>query len=124
MAEDRVPLFVRLPREQAAALDRLVDSTGRRKQHLVSDLLADQLAVGHLEIVDRASAEEVLTLEEAAGLLRLPVERVRASALAGELPGRAFGEEWRFVRTALLTWLAGEDRARRGNEVGAKRGDE
>jgi excisionase family DNA binding protein len=118
MPEDRVPLFVRLPREQAAALDRLVDSTGRRKQHLVSDLLADQLAVGHLEIVDRAGAEEVLTLEEAAGLLRLPVESVRASALAGELPGRAFGKEWRFARTALLTWLAGDDRALRANEAG------
>ncbi len=113
VAEDRVPLFVRLPREQATALDRLADSTGRRKQHVVSDLLADQLAVGHLEIIDRADADEVLTLQEAAALLRLPLETVRASALAGELPGRAFGAEWRFARTALLTWLGGEDRARR-----------
>src|ERR1700722_18270178 len=113
MAEDRVPLFVRLPREQATALDRLADSTGRRKQHVVSDLLADQLAVGRLEIVDHADAEEVLTLEEAAGLLRLPVETIRASALTGALPGRAFGEEWRFARTALLTWLGGDDRAGR-----------
>jgi excisionase family DNA binding protein len=113
MAEDRVPLYVRLPREQATALDRLANSTGRRKQHVVSDLLADQLAVGHLEIVARAGAEEVLTLEEAAGLLRLPVETIRASALAGELPGRAFGEEWRFARSALLTWLGADDRARR-----------
>lgn len=125
MAEDRVPLFVRLPREQATALDRLADSTGRRKQHVVSDLLADQLAVGRLEIVDRAGAEEVLTLEEAAELLRLPVETIRASALTGELPGRAFGEEWRFARTALLTWLGGDDRARRlPSEVEAKSGDE
>ncbi len=125
MAEDRVPLFVRLPREQATALDRLADSTGRRKQHVVSDLLADQLAVGRLEIVDRARAEEVLTLEEAAGLLRLPVETIRASALTGELPGRAFGEEWRFARTALLTWLGGDDRARRlPSEVEAKSEDE
>jgi len=124
MAEDRVPLFVRLPREQATALDRLADSTGRRKQHVVSDLLADQLAVGHLEIVDRAGADEVLTLEEAAELLRLPVDTIRASALAGELPGRAFGEEWRFARTALLTWLGGDDRAEGPSEVEAKREDE
>jgi excisionase family DNA binding protein len=114
VAEDRVPLFVRLPREQATALDRLADSTGRRKQHVVSDLLADQLAVGHLEIVDRAGAEEVLTLEEAAELLRLPIDTIRASALAGELPGRAFGEEWRFARTALLAWLGGDERALMG----------
>lgn len=121
VAEDRVPLFVRLPREQATALDRLADSTGRRKQHVVSDLLADQLPLGHLEIVDRAGAEEVLTLEEAAALLRLPLETVRASALAGELPGRAFGDEWRFARTTLLRWLGGEDLARRpSSEVEAE----
>ncbi len=112
MAEDRVPLFVRLPREQAAALDRLVDSTGRRKQHVVSDLLADQLTVGRAEIVESVGADDVLTLQEAAGLLRLPVETVRASAVAGDLPGRAFGDEWRFSRAALLAWLGG-DGARR-----------
>jgi excisionase family DNA binding protein len=114
VAEDRVPLFVRLPREQAAALDRLVDSTGRRKQHLVSDLLADPLAVGHIEITESAGAEEVLTLQEAAALLRLPEEAVRTRALAGDLPGRAFGEEWRFARAALLAWLAGDETAPRG----------
>ncbi|MGO9487831.1 MAG: helix-turn-helix domain-containing protein [Solirubrobacteraceae bacterium] len=118
MGEDRVPLFVRLPREQAAALDRLVGSTGRRKQHLVSDLLADQLAVGRIEVAETGSAEEVLTLEEAARLLRLPLETVRASASAGELPGRAFGEEWRFGRDALLMWLAGGDRLH-GSEPGS-----
>jgi excisionase family DNA binding protein len=125
VANDRVPLFVRLPRDQAATLDHLAESTGRRKQHVVSDLLADQLAVGRLEIVDRAGSEEVLTLEEAAGLLRLPVDTIRASALTGELPGRAFGEEWRFTRTALLTWLGGDDRApRRPSEKEAKSEDE
>jgi len=107
--EDRVPLFVRLPREQAHALDRLVDSTGRRKQHLVSDLLADQLAVGRIEIAEQNANDEVLTLEEAAALLRLPLDAVRERALAGDLPGRAFGEEWRFSRSSLLTWLASGD---------------
>jgi excisionase family DNA binding protein len=108
MGEDRVPLFVRLPREQAAALDRLVDATGRRKQHLVSDLLAEQLEVGRIELAERPAGDQVLTLQEAAELLRLPLETVRRSALAGELPGRAFGDEWRFTRAALLAWLAGE----------------
>jgi excisionase family DNA binding protein len=113
MPEDRVPLFVRLPREQAAALDRLADSTGRRKQHVVSELLADQLAVGRIEITESTGAVEVLTLQEAAALLRLPVETIRARAAAGDLPGRAFGDEWRFSRTALLAWLAGGESARR-----------
>jgi hypothetical protein len=110
MPDDRVPLFVRLPREQATALDRLVDSTGRRKQHVVSDLLADQLAVGHIEIMEDRDAREVLTLEEAAGLLRLPVEAILARARSGDLPGRAFADEWRFARSALLAWLADGDR--------------
>ncbi len=118
MPEDRVPLFVRLPREQAAALDRLVDTTGRRKQHLVSELLADQLAVGRIEIVEAAGGEEVLTLQEAAALLRLPLDSVLARALAGDLPGRAFGEEWRFSRAALLAWLASSDTAQREGDPG------
>jgi excisionase family DNA binding protein len=105
VTDDRVPLFVRLPREQAFALDRLVDSTGQRKQQLVSELLADQLTVGHAEIRETATAAEVLTLEEAAALLRLTPEAVRASAARGELPGRAFADEWRFSRSALLAWL-------------------
>jgi excisionase family DNA binding protein len=69
-------------------------------------MLADQLAVGHIELAERAGVEEVLTLEEAAALLRLSVVVVRARALSGDLPGRAFGDEWRFSRAALLAWLA------------------
>lgn len=123
MPEDRVPLFVRLPREQAAALDRLVDSTGRRKQHVVSELLADQLTVGHVELLDNAEpgTEEVLTLPEAAALLRLPVDAVLARAEAGELPCRVFGEEWRFAREALLGWLAGGEHAQSSSEPERKR---
>jgi hypothetical protein len=30
---------------------------------------------------------------------------VRALADAGELPGRKIGDEWRFLRSALLAWL-------------------
>lgn len=120
--EDRVPLYVRLPREQAAALDRLVDATGRRKQQLVSELLADQLAadaaadkdrlaVGRIEIIeDATTGDAVLTLAEAAELLRLPAETLRERAVAGNLPGRSFGDEWRFSRAALLAWLAAGER--------------
>ena len=107
MPEPRVPLFVRLPHEQAVALDRLVDATGRRKQEVVSELLGDRLGVGRLEI--REEGDDVLTLDEVAALLRLPVEAVRARAEAGELPGRRFGDEWRFARSAVLAWLAGGD---------------
>lgn len=73
----------------------------------MSELLADQIGVGRIAFAETAEDHEVMTLEEAAALLRLPVQAVRTRAGAGELPGRAFGEEWRFSRTALLDWLAG-----------------
>jgi excisionase family DNA binding protein len=121
--EDRVPLFVRLPRQQSAALDQLVSTTGRRKQHLVSEMLADQLAVGHIEIAQDAGTEEVLTLDEAAALLRLPIEAVRARVINGDLPGRAFGDEWRFSRAALLAWLADGEPAQHEAEPRTKSDD-
>jgi len=119
MASDRTPLFVRLPRNQATALDRLADATGRPKQHLVSELLADRLApgnrplsVGRIEVSNASDphADDVLTLEGAAALLKLPVDSVRTRAEDGELPGRRFGKEWRFARTAILEWLADGER--------------
>jgi excisionase family DNA binding protein len=111
MAQDRVPLYVRLPREQAAALDRLVDATGQRKQHLVSELLADRLEVGRIDLPNTQGpwAQEVLTLEEAAMLLRLGAWDVETLAQNGELPGRRVAGEWRFARAAVLQWLSAGD---------------
>jgi excisionase family DNA binding protein len=114
--DDRVPLYVRLPRDQAAELDRLASATGRRKQRLVSEMLSEHMVVGRAELVDggAAAAGEILTLEEAAALLRVSDDVLRARAQAGELPARRFGEEWRFARSALLAWLAqGEHDERR-----------
>lgn len=112
MPEARVPLFVRLPAGQAAALDRLVAATGRRKQALVSELLAGSLTGGDGDGDGPdapAAADDVLTLDEAAELLRVPAAAVRARARAGALPGRDLGGEWRFARHALLAWLGGAE---------------
>jgi excisionase family DNA binding protein len=46
---------------------------------------------------------EVLTLEEAAAYLRVPVEDVLHMVDGEELPGRKFGAEWRFYKAALQT---------------------
>jgi len=123
MSKSRTPLFVRLPNAQAAALDRLAGTTGRHKQHLVSELLADRLtpgagpvSVGRIEVATTTPdvrADEVLTLEEVAALFKLPVGAVRSRAEDGDLPGRRFGTEWRFARTAVLTWLTDGDRRKR-----------
>jgi excisionase family DNA binding protein len=112
MSGDRVPLFVRLPGDQAAALDRLVDSTGRRKQQVVSELLGERLEVGRIDLRESGGrgAEEVLTLAEVAALLCVAPEAVEQGIREGSLPGRRLGGEWRFARAAVLAWLgAGED---------------
>ncbi|CAI8929579.1 helix-turn-helix domain-containing protein [Methylocaldum szegediense] len=55
------------------------------------------------------AAEDVLTLDEAAQLLRAKPEDVAQMARRNELPGRRIGSEWRFHRTAVMAWLAGKD---------------
>jgi len=121
MANERTPLFVRLPRNQAAALDRLAGATGRRKQSLVSELLGDRLTVprplsmGRVELTHSPLVgDDVLTLDEVARLLKVPAEAVRARAEEGELPGRRFGKEWRFARMAVLAWLTSGESQKRG----------
>jgi excisionase family DNA binding protein len=122
MPSNRTPLFVRLPTDQAAALDRLAGVTGRQKQHLISELLADGLtpsagpvSLGRVEVAQAPATlvDEVLTLEEAAALLKLPTDTVRSRAEEGDLPGRRFGTEWRFARVAVLAWLADGDPQKR-----------
>jgi excisionase family DNA binding protein len=129
MSNDRTPLFVRLPRSQAVALDRLAGATGRPKQHLVSELLADRLKppsrrlpVGRVDLAahpDRP-ADEVLTLEEAAVFLKLSPDAVRSLAEEGDVAGRRVGKEWRFARIAILTWLADGESSRKKRPQASK----
>jgi excisionase family DNA binding protein len=113
------PLFIRLPRAQVTALDRLASQSGRAKQHVVSELVAHaltlpkagSLAMGHVEVLRPPDAvqDEVLTLDEAAALLKVSPDAVQALAKSGALPGRRVGKEWRFSRQAVIAWLAGGD---------------
>jgi hypothetical protein len=57
----------------------------------------------------RAAPFEVLTLDEAATLLRVEPRDLRNLALLGRVPGRKLGSEWRFSRRVLLLWLAGTE---------------
>jgi excisionase family DNA binding protein len=68
------------------------------------------------------SCDEVLTIREAAGFLKLSDQHVRRLAEAGELPGRKLGDRWRFSRHALLRHLEGDvdgNRDRDGSREGA-----
>ncbi len=53
----------------------------------------------------REPLPDVMTLEEAAALLRVEVGVLAEAAEAGEIPGRALAGQWRFSREGLLSWL-------------------
>jgi excisionase family DNA binding protein len=120
---DKRPLYVRLPSAAAEKLDRAAFELKTTKQNLVAELVEahlplastrrvvvesmdDALTVGHHSFVP-AEALDVLTLAEAAELLRIDEQTVAKAADRGELPGRKLGGEWRFARSAVLRWLAG-----------------
>ena len=57
---------------------------------------------------ETSDVDEVLSVEQAGALLKVPAATVRREARAGRLPGRHVGKEWRFARSALIDWLRGE----------------
>jgi len=68
---------------------------------------------------------EVLTLEETAALLRVPVESVLRLAAHDELPGRPIDGQWRFLRAGLADWLQNKSgRAILLSQAGALADDE
>jgi excisionase family DNA binding protein len=106
---DDVPLYVRLPADQAQRLHDVADSTGQSKRRLVEDAVRQHLAGDDGLVVGRAAlredAPEVLTLEEAAALLRVEDAALLAIAEQEDVPGQKIGQQWRFSRAALLAWL-------------------
>lgn len=54
------------------------------------------------------SVSEVMTIDEAAALLRVPATELERLATRGEAPGRLIAGEWRFSRDALLAWINGD----------------
>ncbi len=110
MTEEMKPLFVRLPAVESDRLSELSRLTGRSKRQLVGEAVRDHLADSGEMILGRAELREptpeVMTLEEAAALLRVAPEELAAAAEAGAIPGRRLGTQWRFGREGLLGWLA------------------
>ena len=50
-------------------------------------------------------ASEVFTLSEAAGYLRVSETDLMRLVTDQALPGRQFGTEWRFLKSAIQDWL-------------------
>ena len=102
------PLYVRLPDEAADKLDRAAFELKTPKQNLVAQLVTNHLTVGKAEFFP-ADDPAVMTLAEAAELLRIDPKKLAKLAASGEIPGRKLGREWRFSRTGLLNWLGNTD---------------
>ncbi|HWD66192.1 MAG TPA: helix-turn-helix domain-containing protein [Solirubrobacteraceae bacterium] len=108
MPSNQVPLYVRLGAEPSRRLEQAVAVSGRSKRQIVEEAVREHLddqgtVVGRVAL--RESLPAVLTLEEAASMLRVPAGELEAAAAAGDVPGRRIGAEWRFAREALVAWL-------------------
>jgi excisionase family DNA binding protein len=108
-AGETAAVFVRVPVAEARKLDRAALESGRPKREIVAGLLAS-LETGEATLglaAPGASSPDVLTLDEAANLLRVDTPALRRLASRGDVPARRIGRDWRFSRAALLAWLAG-----------------
>ncbi|MGO9791718.1 MAG: helix-turn-helix domain-containing protein [Solirubrobacteraceae bacterium] len=116
MPQGDVPLYVRLPADQAQRLNDVSGATGRSKRQLVEDAVRKHLSDDDGLVVGRVALREdppaVLTLEEAAALLRVDSAALHEIAEHAEIPCRQIGNEWRFSRDALLAWLDRELKVR------------
>ena len=115
-------IYVRMPDRIARKLDKAAEKLGASKRDILAMLVNDHLDVAADTLVITPPGEhapqpeaaggdrEVLTLDEAAQLLRAGTGDVLALIETGELPARRLGEDWRLSRTAVLAWLRGDDR--------------
>lgn len=59
-----------------------------------------------MTVIEMASTtERILTLEEAAALLRVSAAALAEKAAVGDIPAQQIGGEWRFLQRALVEWL-------------------
>ena len=63
--------------------------------------------------------DEILTISEVAGLLKIAEKTVYGLAQRGEIPAFKVGGQWRFSRAAIDTWIKASTRtARESGSVG------
>jgi excisionase family DNA binding protein len=59
--------------------------------------------------MSQTAMSDVLTLEEAASYLKLPLETIEREASRGHIPGRRIEDTWRFLKSAIDDWLRAQD---------------
>ena len=62
-----------------------------------------------MKIKEVADIHEILTLAEAAAFIRVSEKTLGEMARTRRIPSQKVGREWRFLRTGLEAWLAGEN---------------
>lgn len=126
-----IPLYVRVPAATARRLDDVASSRGVSKRQVVTEVLGHGLLAaspriehGHASISTDITATEILTLDEAAELLRVDADDLRSLAESGQLPARRIGDAWRLSRSAVLAWLGVDDAfgARPGASMARRQG--
>src|ERR1700694_2303992 len=93
-------LFVRIPLQQAELLDRACAARGMTKQGVVRSALDVELT-GRAIPATTHPGDAVLSLDELVVLLGVDERLVRERVEAGDIPGRRFGQTWRFSRDAV-----------------------
>ncbi len=109
-----------------ASVDELVRATGRTKQALITEFVEGAVATATAATTTAAATattrdttspaqpltpeSEICDLDEIAALLRVSPDQVLTRIGDGGLPGRLFGDDWRFSRDAVMRWLDGADR--------------
>jgi len=51
---------------------------------------------------------EIMTIEDVADYLRIPISSVYKLAQEGKIPAQKVGRHWRFYRPILTQWIAGQ----------------
>lgn len=122
LEDQPTPLYVRLAADQTRRLARAVSVSGKSKRQLVEDAVREHLTDDGLVVGGRVALREempeILTAAEAASLLRVDEGQLIDAARRCDLPGRMVGSDWRFSRSALLSWL-GADQGQDGAERSA-----
>lgn len=108
MSDELTALFVRVPKDLAEELAAVAEQTGRTKQSVVTELLTSGTTSAGNRSIAR-DLDDVLDMAGVCGLLSVGPEDVLKRLAGGDFPGRRLGPDWRFSRSAVMTWLAGTD---------------
>lgn len=76
-----------------------------------TNALADLIAAKVAARLEQSIGDDILTVEQAAALLKIHRNTVTQYARDGHIPAVRLGDSWRFRRSALLNHVTATDKA-------------